>query len=243
MSAVGGVGAGKVGSPTRLFCAPARVRATGQEDTDIWLCGTQKRSQRTSSACSAPSCPQSTSSTCGSSPEGCCECSSTTPTASITSAAPRSAAHSSPSASATRSRSRPPAFRARSRSPRTTNVFVGREADVRLHAPLEGRRRIRGELLESDDQRVVVRDEDGALLRFRSRRSAALIWLRSCRCPRRSSTPSASSPTRRGSIPRSCSPRSRTRCWLPIARRRTPSRSRASSSTARRATSASSRSC
>ena len=41
--------------------------------------------------------------------------------------------------------------------------FVGREADVRFHAPHEGRRRIRGELLESDDQRVVVRDEDGAL--------------------------------------------------------------------------------
>ena len=41
--------------------------------------------------------------------------------------------------------------------------FRGREADVRLHAPLEGRRRIRGELLESDGQRVVVRDEDGAL--------------------------------------------------------------------------------
>ena len=82
-----------------------------------------------------------------------------------------------------------------------------------------------------------------ALLRFRSRRSAALIWLRSCRCPRRSSTPSASSRTRRGSTPRSCSPRSRTRCWRRTARRRTPSRSRASSSIARRATSASSRSC
>ena len=41
--------------------------------------------------------------------------------------------------------------------------FIGREADVRLHAPLEGRRRIRGELLESDAQRVVVRDADGAL--------------------------------------------------------------------------------
>jgi ribosome maturation factor RimP len=41
--------------------------------------------------------------------------------------------------------------------------FRGRQADVRLHAPLEGRRRIRGELLESDGQRVVVRDEHGAL--------------------------------------------------------------------------------
>ena len=41
--------------------------------------------------------------------------------------------------------------------------FCGREVDVRLHAPLEGRRRIRGELLESDGQRVVVRDTDGAL--------------------------------------------------------------------------------
>ena len=34
--------------------------------------------------------------------------------------------------------------------------------DHRLHAPLEGRRRFRGELLESDAQRVVVRDTDGA---------------------------------------------------------------------------------
>ena len=41
--------------------------------------------------------------------------------------------------------------------------FRGREVDVRLHAPLDGRRRIRGELLESDAQRVVVRGEDGAL--------------------------------------------------------------------------------
>ena len=41
--------------------------------------------------------------------------------------------------------------------------FRGREVDVRLHAPLEGRRRVRGELLESDGQRVVVRDTDGAL--------------------------------------------------------------------------------
>ncbi len=39
--------------------------------------------------------------------------------------------------------------------------FIGREADVRLHATLDGRRRIRGELLECDDERVVVRDEDG----------------------------------------------------------------------------------
>jgi ribosome maturation factor RimP len=41
--------------------------------------------------------------------------------------------------------------------------FLGREVDIRLHAPLEGRRRISGELLESDGQRVVVRDSDGAL--------------------------------------------------------------------------------
>jgi ribosome maturation factor RimP len=41
--------------------------------------------------------------------------------------------------------------------------FRGRQADVRLHAPLDGRRRIRGELLDSDGQRVVVRDEGGAL--------------------------------------------------------------------------------
>ena len=42
--------------------------------------------------------------------------------------------------------------------------FVGREADIRLHAPLEGRRRVRGELLESDPQRVVVGLEDGTAL-------------------------------------------------------------------------------
>jgi ribosome maturation factor RimP len=42
--------------------------------------------------------------------------------------------------------------------------FRGREVDVRLHAPLEGRRRFRGELLESDERRAVVRDEDGALV-------------------------------------------------------------------------------
>jgi len=41
--------------------------------------------------------------------------------------------------------------------------FIGREADVRFHATLEGRRRIRGELVECDATRVVVRDEDGAL--------------------------------------------------------------------------------
>jgi ribosome maturation factor RimP len=41
--------------------------------------------------------------------------------------------------------------------------FRGREVDVRLPAPLEGRRRVRGELLESDGQRVVVRDSEGAL--------------------------------------------------------------------------------
>ena len=41
--------------------------------------------------------------------------------------------------------------------------FIGREADVRFHATHEGRRRIRGELVECDASRVVVRDEDGAL--------------------------------------------------------------------------------
>ena len=39
--------------------------------------------------------------------------------------------------------------------------FIGREADIRFHATHEGRRRIRGELLECDGLRVVVRDEDG----------------------------------------------------------------------------------
>ena len=42
--------------------------------------------------------------------------------------------------------------------------FRGREVELRLHAPLEGRRRISGELLESDGERAVVRGEDGALL-------------------------------------------------------------------------------
>src|SRR4051794_857178 len=41
--------------------------------------------------------------------------------------------------------------------------FIGREADVRFHTVYEGRRRICGELVESDGQRVVVRDADGAL--------------------------------------------------------------------------------
>jgi ribosome maturation factor RimP len=40
--------------------------------------------------------------------------------------------------------------------------FIGRAVDVRFHATREGRRRIRGELLECDGQRIVVRDEDGA---------------------------------------------------------------------------------
>ena len=40
--------------------------------------------------------------------------------------------------------------------------FRGRQVDLRLHAPLASRRRIRGELLESDVQRAVVRDSDGA---------------------------------------------------------------------------------
>ena len=38
--------------------------------------------------------------------------------------------------------------------------FIGREVDLRFHATQEGRRRIRGELLECDGKRVVVRDED-----------------------------------------------------------------------------------
>jgi ribosome maturation factor RimP len=38
--------------------------------------------------------------------------------------------------------------------------FIGREVDLRFHATQEGRRRIRGELLECDGQRVVVRDGD-----------------------------------------------------------------------------------
>jgi ribosome maturation factor RimP len=37
--------------------------------------------------------------------------------------------------------------------------FIGREVDLRFHATQEGRRRIRGELLACDGQRVVVRDE------------------------------------------------------------------------------------
>jgi ribosome maturation factor RimP len=42
--------------------------------------------------------------------------------------------------------------------------FRGREVELRLHAAREGRRRIRGELLDSDGQRVVVHaGEDGAL--------------------------------------------------------------------------------
>src|SRR4051794_25471785 len=40
--------------------------------------------------------------------------------------------------------------------------FRGRQVDVRLHAPLAGRRRIRGELAGSDEQRAVVRDSEGA---------------------------------------------------------------------------------
>ena len=52
------------------FLCPGPVMTAGQEDTDIWLCGTQKRSQRTSSACSAPPCPRSTSSMSRSLPGG-----------------------------------------------------------------------------------------------------------------------------------------------------------------------------
>jgi ribosome maturation factor RimP len=41
--------------------------------------------------------------------------------------------------------------------------FIGREADVRFHTVYEGRRRMRGELVSCDAERVVVRDVDGAL--------------------------------------------------------------------------------
>jgi ribosome maturation factor RimP len=41
--------------------------------------------------------------------------------------------------------------------------FAGREADLRFHTVYEGRRKLRGEILESDVQRVVVRDDDGVL--------------------------------------------------------------------------------
>jgi ribosome maturation factor RimP len=41
--------------------------------------------------------------------------------------------------------------------------FIGREADLRFHTAYEGRRRIRGELVECDARRIVVRDADGAL--------------------------------------------------------------------------------
>ena len=41
--------------------------------------------------------------------------------------------------------------------------FIGREAELRFHTVYEGRRRIRGELVEADAERVVVRDVDGAL--------------------------------------------------------------------------------
>jgi ribosome maturation factor RimP len=42
--------------------------------------------------------------------------------------------------------------------------FRGREVELRLHSALDGRRSIRGELVESDGQRVVVRaGDEGAL--------------------------------------------------------------------------------
>src|ERR1700704_2982336 len=42
--------------------------------------------------------------------------------------------------------------------------FCGREVELRLNAPYAGRRRIRGQMVESDGQRVVVRaGEDDAL--------------------------------------------------------------------------------
>jgi len=54
--------------------------------------------------------------------------------------------------------------------------FVGREADLRFHTVFEGRRKMRGEILESDAQRVVVRDEDGVLeIPFAAIRRAHLV--------------------------------------------------------------------
>jgi ribosome maturation factor RimP len=41
--------------------------------------------------------------------------------------------------------------------------FAGREADVRFHTVFEGRRKLRGEILECTAQHVVVRDGDGVL--------------------------------------------------------------------------------
>jgi ribosome maturation factor RimP len=41
--------------------------------------------------------------------------------------------------------------------------FAGREADMRFHTVFEGRRKLRGEILESTAQHVVVRDGDGVL--------------------------------------------------------------------------------
>jgi ribosome maturation factor RimP len=41
--------------------------------------------------------------------------------------------------------------------------FIGREADLRFHTVFEGRRKLRGEILESTAQHVVVRGEDGVL--------------------------------------------------------------------------------
>ena len=152
----------------------------------------------------------------------------------------------------TRTRRLPRALRARGLVPRHSAPAHQARALRTFHRPrgrfalprrLRGRRRTPRRAARERLRSASSFATKTAFLRFRSRPSAALIWLRSCRCPRRSSTPSASSPTRRGSIPRSCSPRWRTRCWPPTARPRTRSRSRASSSIARRATSASSRSC
>ena len=54
--------------------------------------------------------------------------------------------------------------------------FAGREADMRFHTVFEGRRKMRGEILESDAQRVVVRDEDGVLeIPFAAIRRAHLV--------------------------------------------------------------------
>jgi ribosome maturation factor RimP len=41
--------------------------------------------------------------------------------------------------------------------------FVGREAELRFDTVFEGRRKLRGEILESSAQHVVVRGEDGVL--------------------------------------------------------------------------------
>jgi ribosome maturation factor RimP len=41
--------------------------------------------------------------------------------------------------------------------------FIGREADLRFHTVFEGRRKLRGEILECTAQHVAIRDADGVL--------------------------------------------------------------------------------